>query len=126
MSDDQVREAAEAFKLEKKDESAYALTVQDVIDKLTELGVDIDSNEALRLYDLFVETYTGQIGGFKQKSLSGRFSRCVKKVRKTVSPRKGSTKESAAIGICVKSVLHTRGRTLKRYSKKRLVTQKRK
>ena len=40
--------------------------------------------------------------------------------------RKGSTKESAAIAICTTAVLHPRGRTLKRYSKGRLMTQKRK
>lgn len=56
--------------------------------------------------------------------LSRKFSRCVQSVRRTIKARKGSTKESAAIGICTKSVLHTRGRTLKRYSRKRLVTQK--
>jgi hypothetical protein len=65
-------------------------------------------------------------GGFRRRSQTARFNRCVKSIRKTVKARKGSTKESAAIGICVKSVLHKRGRTLKRYSKKRLVTQKRK
>jgi hypothetical protein len=45
-------------------------------------------------------------------------------VRKTVKARKGSTKESAAIAICVTSVLHPRGKTLKRYRTGRLVTQK--
>lgn len=57
------------------------------------------------------------------------FCRCIKKVRKTVKPRKGSTREQAAIGICVKSVLHSRGKTIKKFScgkKARLVTQKRK
>lgn len=53
-----------------------------------------------------------------------KFNRCVKAVRKTVKARPKSTKESAAIAICTKSVLHTRGRTLKRYAKKRLITQK--
>lgn len=56
--------------------------------------------------------------------LDNKFNRCVKKVRKTVKARKGSTKESGAIAICVKSVLHTRGKTLKQYRKGRLVTQK--
>ena len=55
-----------------------------------------------------------------------KFNRCVKSVRKTVKARKGSTKESAAIAICTTTVLHPRGRTLKRYSKGRLMTQKRK
>jgi hypothetical protein len=57
-------------------------------------------------------------------SVSSKFDRCVKSVRKTVKARKGSNKESAAIGICTKSVLQTRGRTLKRYRKGRLTTQK--
>ena len=46
--------------------------------------------------------------------------RCIKKVRKTVKVRPGQknmkrAKESAAIGICVKSVLQTRGKTVKRF-----------
>jgi hypothetical protein len=57
-------------------------------------------------------------------TISSKFDRCVKSVRKTVKARKGSNKESAAIGICTKSVLQTRGRTLKRYRKGRLTTQK--
>lgn len=56
--------------------------------------------------------------------LSQKFNRCVKGVRKTVKARKGSNKESAAIAICTKSVLHTRGRTIKRYRKGKLRTQK--
>jgi len=43
-----------------------------------------------------------------------RFCRCVKKVRKTVKVRKGSTAEGAAIAICTKSVLQTRKRTLRK------------
>lgn len=47
------------------------------------------------------------------------FCRCVGKVRRTVKLRKGQrgarAKESAAIAICVKSVLQTRGRTLKKF-----------
>lgn len=65
-------------------------------------------------------------GGFKRKSQTERFSRCVKMVRRTVTPRRGSNKESAAIAICTKTILQKRGRTIKRYSKKRLVTQRRK
>ena len=38
--------------------------------------------------------------------------------------RKGSNKESAAIAICTKSVLQKRGRTMKRYTKGRLTTQR--
>jgi hypothetical protein len=54
-------------------------------------------------------------------TVSSKFDRCVKSVRKTVKAR---NKESAAIGICTKSVLQTRGRTMKRYRKGRLTTQK--
>jgi hypothetical protein len=56
--------------------------------------------------------------------ISGKFNRCVKSVRRTVKARKGSTKESAAIAICTTSVLHTRGRTIKRYRKGKLRTQR--
>lgn len=61
------------------------------------------------------------------KKLSKKLCRCIKRVRKTVKVKKGGTAEKAAIGICVKSVLQTRGRTLKRFScdaKQSLVTQK--
>jgi hypothetical protein len=49
--------------------------------------------------------------------LAKTFCRCIKKVRKTVKVRKGSKsgKESAAIGICVKSVLQTKGKTLRKF-----------
>ncbi len=57
----------------------------------------------------------------RSKSQTAKFSRCVKSVRKTVKARQ---KESAAIAICTKSVLHTRGRTIKSYRKGRLITQK--
>lgn len=52
---------------------------------------------------------------------------CIKKVRDTVKLRiKSRNKESAAIGICVKSVLQRRGKTLKRFScrKKELYMKK--
>ncbi len=64
--------------------------------------------------------------GGRRKSQAKRFGSCVKAVRKTVKARKGSSKESAAIAICTKSVLFPRGRTIKRYRKGRLLTQKRK
>lgn len=53
-----------------------------------------------------------------------KFDRCIKTVRKTVKARKGSNKESAAIAICTKSVLQKRGRTMKKYRKGKLATQK--
>jgi hypothetical protein len=62
--------------------------------------------------------------GRRTSKIGKTFDRCVKAVRKTVRARTGSTKESAAIAICTKSVLQTRGRTLKRYRKGRLTTQK--
>lgn len=57
-----------------------------------------------------------------------RFCRCIKQVKKTVKLRKGRgdvAREKAAIGICVRSVLQTRGRTLKKFScrKHKLQTQ---
>ena len=48
-----------------------------------------------------------------------RFCKCIKAVRKTVKVRRGSTKEAAAIAICTKTVLQSRGRTLKRFSCKK-------
>ncbi len=68
----------------------------------------------------------------KQTALSKAFCRCIKSVRKTVKLRPGqkktaSAKESAAIAICTKSVLQTRGKTLKKFrctKKPMLQTQK--
>jgi len=63
------------------------------------------------------------------QSLTRKFVKCVKSVTKRIKPRKGSTAESAAIGICTKTVLFPRKRTIKRFSmvkgKPRLVTQRR-
>ncbi len=55
---------------------------------------------------------------------SRKFDRCVKAVSKSVKPRKGSSKESAAIAICTTTVLHPRGKTIRRYRKGRLKTQR--
>jgi hypothetical protein len=55
------------------------------------------------------------------RGVTKRFCSCIKKVRKTVKNEKGP------IAICVKSVLQTRGRTLKRFTcgkKGRVITQK--
>ncbi len=71
----------------------------------------------------------------RKNTLQKKFCRCIKKVGKTIKLRPGqkktaSAKESAAIGTCVKAVLQTRGKTLKRFScgvrgkKKFLSTQK--
>jgi hypothetical protein len=66
------------------------------------------------------------IKGGRTSTIGKKFDRCVKTVRRTVRPRKGSTKESAAIAICTTTILHPRKRTIKRYRKGRLVTQRRK
>ncbi len=52
--------------------------------------------------------------------LAKNFCRCIKKVRKSVKVRPGQNKtlkgrEKAAIGICVKSILQTRGKTLRKF-----------
>jgi len=68
-----------------------------------------------------------------KESQTKKFCKCIKSVMKTVRLRPGSgkgrdAKESAAIAICVSKMLHSRGRTLKKFScKKRgqkLETQK--
>jgi hypothetical protein len=58
----------------------------------------------------------------RNKVLANKFCKCVKKVRRTVTLRKGSgdrARESAAIAICTKSVLRTRGKTLRKFSCKK-------
>jgi hypothetical protein len=65
--------------------------------------------------------------------LSKNFCHCIKKVRKTVRIRSGQNKslkgrEKAAIGICVKSVIQTKGKTLRKFKcgkQPKLFTQKR-
>lgn len=57
-------------------------------------------------------------------SQASRFCRCIKSVRKTVKLRRGAGKgaaarEGAAIAICTKSMLQTRGRTLRKFSCKK-------
>ena len=54
------------------------------------------------------------MGGYTRKELSKKFCRCIKQVSSYIRPIKG-TKDSAAIAICVKSVLQSRGRTLKKF-----------
>lgn len=69
---------------------------------------------------------TSQIAG-KRKKLSTTFCRCIKSVRKTIKARRGSTKEQGAIAVCVKSVLGSRGKTLKKFRcgpKARLTTRR--
>jgi len=54
-----------------------------------------------------------------------KFCNCIKKVRTYIKPIKGN-KESAAIAICVKSVLQTKGKTLRKFKCRngKLFTQK--
>jgi len=60
--------------------------------------------------------------GFTTKKLLKKLCHCIKQVKKT------RLKESAAIGICVSSVLHRRGKTIKKFScrKKQLFLKKHK
>ena len=66
--------------------------------------------------------------------LSKNLCHCIKKVRKSVKVRRGQPntfkgREKAAIGICVKSVIQTKGKTLKRFKcgkKPYLLTQRKK
>jgi hypothetical protein len=55
----------------------------------------------------------------KKTQVNKKFDRCVKSVMMRNNP------EAKAISICTKSVLFKRGRTIKRYTKGRLITQKR-
>ncbi len=57
--------------------------------------------------------------GNAHKTLRSKFCSCIKKVRRTVKLRRGGTKEGAAIGICVRSVLGTRGKTLHHFTCKK-------
>ena len=60
------------------------------------------------------------------RSQSAKFCSCVKKVKKSITPRRG-TKEGAAIAICSTAILRPRGRTHKKVScrKGRVTTQRR-
>jgi hypothetical protein len=68
----------------------------------------------------------------RKSPLANELCRCIKKVRKTVKVRSNKNKtfkgrEKAAIGICVKSVIQSRGKTLKRFKctpKPYLLTQR--
>ena len=64
--------------------------------------------------------------GGRRSTIGKKFNKCVKSVGKRVKPREGSTKESAAIAICTTTLLYPRKRTIKRYRRGRLVTQRRK
>ena len=94
---------------------------QEVIQLREEIAICDDEVDKLRnkVQQIAALTRLSPLKG--GSNVSSKFDRCVKSVRKTV---KAQNKESAAIGICTKSVLQTRGRTLKRYRKGRLTTQK--
>ena len=94
---------------------------QEVIQLREEIAICDDEVDKLRNKVQQIAALTRLSPRKGGSNVSSKFDRCVKSVRKTVKAR---NKESAAIGICTKSVLQTRGRTLKRYRKGRLTTQK--
>lgn len=51
----------------------------------------------------------------KRKSISKRFCECIKKVRSKVTVRNKGSNEGAAIAICTKSVLHSKGKTFRKF-----------
>ena len=51
-----------------------------------------------------------------RKATATKFCSCIKKVKRTLKSVNRKDKEPRAIAICVKSVLHTRGKTLKRFT----------
>ena len=64
-----------------------------------------------------------------KNSQAKKFCKCIKSVRKTIKAREGSTKEQGAIAVCVKSMLHSKKKTIKKFKcgrKPRLTTQRRK
>ena len=104
-----------------------------VVSAIYDYLVEAVSNRAARPAPVIIPPPLGNAfaefdleGGRRRKSQTKRFGSCVKAVRKTVKARKGSSAESAAIAICTTSILYPRGRTIKRYRKGRLLTQKRK
>ncbi len=102
--------------------SGFLFTLFEAFHLVTPAIEDLSKEEA----DALARQFMQPSGGARRRRLSSKlFDKCVKSVRKTVKARKGSTKESAAIAICTVSVLHPRGKTLKRYRKGRLTTQRR-
>ncbi len=51
----------------------------------------------------------------KSQRLASKLCRCIKRVRQTVHAHTKKEKEKGAIGICISSVLHSRGKTVKRF-----------
>ena len=51
-----------------------------------------------------------------REAIGKRFCKCIKSVRKTIKARNNSTKEQGAIAVCVKSVLQSKGKTLRKFN----------
>lgn len=108
----------------RADEEEAEIALYNILDAMHELDPTVPTPSHDEISNM-ARQYMQPSGGGRRRRGS-KFDRCVKTVRKTVKARKGSNKESAAIAICVTSVLHPKGKTLKRYRRGRLVTQKRK
>jgi hypothetical protein len=58
----------------------------------------------------------------KNNTTAKKFCRCIKKVSKTLKKVRGvkkptrRNKESASIGICVSSMFHKKGKTIKKFT----------
>ena len=109
----------------------WSISLFNLLDALYEFDTSIpfpSYAEADELGERYVRSIrTG--GARKRKTLRNKFCKCIKSVKKTLKARKGSTKERGAIAVCVKSVLQTRGRTMKKFKcgkKPMLMTQPRK
>jgi ankyrin repeat protein len=62
------------------------------------------------------------IQGGVRESLAKKYCGCIKKVRRTVKAKTGKTpqnREGAAIAICTKTLLQSRGRTLRKFTCKK-------
>ena len=49
-------------------------------------------------------------------SLTGKFCSCIRKVRKTLKQTRRKDKTGRSIAICVRSVLQTKGKTLRKFN----------
>ena len=121
---ERARREQEAYDAQKKLEAQYAKQQEEDAKRQTSASSSSTRDQAAQLAVAASPTLFSFGGRKKSRKLGNKFNRCVKSVRQTVRARKGSTKESASIAICTKSVLQTRGKTMKRYRKGRLITQK--
>ena len=112
------------------DKEEIEMALYNLLDVLNELDPQAAPKPTREEVAALADKYSQQGGARKKKLSQGRrFCKCIKTVRKTLKARPGSTKEEGAIAVCVKSVLHKKGRTIKRFKcgkKPRVVTQKRK